>query len=160
MSKISSRLGQKYQENKTSIFTKTFVLGDHTFKMKVPSVGYMDEMQKFILNPDEKLIDETYARITSELIELKDKENENIQFVDNDIIVDGKSMRETAKIEVQVKHRITKLIALLLDENNNTLDDIEYSDIQEEFPNQEVQFRIVDKILECIYPSYSDIRGK
>ena len=42
MSKLGNALGSKYQENKLSILTRTFVLGDHTFKVRVPTAGEIE----------------------------------------------------------------------------------------------------------------------
>jgi len=41
MSKLGSALGKKYEEHKLSILTRTFELGEHTFKVRVPIKNYL-----------------------------------------------------------------------------------------------------------------------
>jgi hypothetical protein len=93
------------------------------------------------------------------LIELKDSADDTVQFLDNDIIIDGRSMMETAKNKTMLQYRITEYIKLLISESGETLDDLEYSDVEEEFPLP-IQLEIVDKINEVIAPDYKEIREK
>ena len=54
MSKLGSALGKKYEENRLAILTRTFELGGHTFKVKVPSVQEIEAIYNYYKNPNEE----------------------------------------------------------------------------------------------------------
>ena len=81
------------------------------------------------------------------------------KFVDDDILVNGRSMRETAKIKIMTQTRITEFIKLLIPENeSDTLADLSYEEIEAEFP-MTVQITLIEKIAEVISPTYKESRG-
>ena len=47
MSKLGSALGKKYEENRLSVLTRSFELGDHTFKVRVPSVQEIEAIYNY-----------------------------------------------------------------------------------------------------------------
>jgi hypothetical protein len=61
MSKLGSALGKKYEENRLSVLTRSFELGDHTFKVRVPSVQEIEAIYNYFKNPNEEKIE---ARIS------------------------------------------------------------------------------------------------
>lgn len=159
MSKLGSALGKKYEENKISILTRTFELGNHTFKVRVPSVKEIETVYEYFKNPNEELVEEIYQDLTKDLIKFKDEASDNVQFKDNDIIVDGRSIRDAAKNKATIQHRIVEYIKLLIPEDGQSLEGIEYKDVEEEFPLA-IQLTLVDKINEVIAPDYKDTRLK
>ena len=159
MSKLGSALGKKFKENKISILTRTFELGNHTFKVRVPSVQEIESIYEYFKNPDEKEIEEIYQELSKDLIKFKDETNNSVEFKDNDIIVDGRSIREAAKNKSTIQHRIVEYIKFLIPEDGQTLEGIEYKDIEEEFPLA-IQLTLVDKINEVIAPDYKESRLK
>ena len=42
MSKLGSALGKKYEENRLAVLSRSFELGGHIFKVKVPSVAEIE----------------------------------------------------------------------------------------------------------------------
>ena len=150
MSKFAQAFGEKYQQNKLSILTRTFQLGNHTFKVRIPSVGELEAIFNYGENPDESLVEKEYQAMTKEL---KDLEQEN------DIVVEGRSMRETAKNKVVLQYRITEYFKLLIPETGENLSNLEYSDIDAEFPFA-VQMEFIERINEVISPEYKEARGK
>ena len=159
MSKLGSALGKKFEENKISILTRTFELGNHTFKVRVPSVQEIESIYEYFKNPDENEIEEIYQELSKDLIKFKDETNNSVEFKDNDIIVDGRSIREAAKNKSTIQHRIIEYIKFLIPEDGQTLEGIEYKDIEEEFPLA-IQLTLVDKINEVIAPDYKESRLK
>lgn len=159
MSKLGSALGKKFEENKISILTRTFELGNHTFKVRVPSVQEIESIYEYFKNPDEKEIEEIYQELSKDLIKFKDETNNSVEFKDNDIIVDGRSIKEAAKNKSTIQHRIVEYIKFLIPEDGQTLEGIEYKDIEEEFPLA-IQLTLVDKINEVIAPDYKESRLK
>jgi hypothetical protein len=159
MSKLGSALGKKYEDNKLSILTRTFELGNHTFKVRVPSVKEIETVYEYFKNPNEEIVEEIYQDLTKDLIKFKDEASDNVEFKDNDIIVDGRSIREAAKNKATIQHRIVEYIKLLIPEDGQSLEGIEYKDVEEEFPLA-IQLTLVDKINEVIAPDYKDTRLK
>ena len=68
-------------------------------------------------------------------------------------------MREAAKNKNVLQYRIVEYFKFLVGENNESLQDITYNDIEVEFPFA-IQLNIVEKINEVISPDYKEIRSK
>lgn len=156
MSKLAKAFGNKYEQHKLSMLTRTFELGDHTFKVRVPAVAEIEKIYDYFRNPDEEAVEAAFQTLTAGL---KGIESDEIVKSDNDIVVDGRSMREAARNKVVLQYRIVEYFKFLIPETNETLDDLTYADIEEDFPLS-VQIKIVDKINEAISPEYKEARGK
>ena len=156
MSKLRSALGKKYEENRLSVLTRSFELGDHTFKVRVPSVSEIETIYNYFKNPNEEKIELEYQKMLKEFGNLQEKEG--VEVKDNDMIIDGRSMRETAKNKHILQHRIVEYIKFLIPETGS-LEDINYEDVEAEFPLS-VQMTLVEKINEVISPEYKDIKSK
>lgn len=157
MSKIASILGN--EKKLKDIRIKKFDLGGHTFRVRIPLVAESDQIYAKVMNPSETKILDIYQKLTAPLIQFKDKESEDFQFVENDVIVNGRSMQEAAKNKAMIETRVVEYIKLLVPENEDqTLDDITYEDIEEEFPLS-VQMALIKAIGEAISPTYEDSRG-
>jgi hypothetical protein len=159
MTKFSSAFGDKYQANRKNLLIRSFELGGHTFKVRIPLVAESDEIYKKVSEPDEETIEKVYQEITKPLRQFENNQTEEFKFTDNDILVDGRSMREAAKNKAITEARITEFFKLLVPEMEGvTLEDLTYADIEEEFPIS-VQMQIVEKIGEVISPTYREARG-
>ena len=118
-----------------------------------------DAIYKKVANPDEETIEKIYQEITAPLRQFESNQSEDFQFTDDDILVEGRSMREAAKNKAITEARITEFFKLLVPEMEGvTLEDLTYADIEEEFPIA-VQMLIVEKIGEVISPTYREARG-
>ncbi|NBX86915.1 MAG: hypothetical protein EBQ97_00135 [Bacteroidetes bacterium] len=156
MSKISSILGG--EQKLKDIRIRKFELGGHTFKVRIPLVAESDSMYAKI-TPDQQKIDKIYSELTASLMQFKDKESEDFKFTDDDVIVEGRSMRQAAKNKAMIEARVIEYIKLLVPEDaEQTLENIIYEDIEAEFPFA-VQMTLVKSIGEVISPSYEEARG-
>jgi hypothetical protein len=159
MTKFSSAFGDKYQANRKNLLIRSFELGGHTFKVRIPLVVESDEIYKKVSEPDEETIEKVYQEITKPLRQFENNQTEEFKFTDDDILVDGRSMREAAKNKAITEARITEFFKLLVPEMEGaSLEDLTYADIEEEFPIS-VQMQIVEKIGEVISPTYREARG-
>jgi hypothetical protein len=159
MTKFSSAFGDKYQANKKNLLTRSFELGGHTFKVRIPLVAESDAIYKKVSEPNDELIEKTYIEITQPLRQFESNQTEEFKFTDDDILVEGRSMREAAKNKSITEARITEFFKLLVPEMEGaSLEDLTYADIQDEFPIS-VQMQIVEKIGEVISPTYREARG-
>jgi hypothetical protein len=156
MSKLGSALGKKYEENRLSVLTRTFELGNHTFKVRIPAVNEIEAIYNYFKTPDEVKVEEAYQLMIKDLQGITTEEG--VEVTDNDIIVDGRSMREAAKNKHVLQYRIVEYIKLLIPETGS-LDDLNYEDVESEFPLA-VQLTLVDKINEVIAPDYKEVRSK
>ena len=157
MSKIASILGN--EKKLKDIRIKKFELGGHTFRVRVPLVAESDAIYAKVMTPSEEKVFEIYQQLTASLIQFKDKESDDFQFSDDDVIVSGRSMREAAKNKAMIETRVVEYIKLLVPESEDqTLDDITYKDIEDEFPLS-VQMALIKSIGEAISPTYEESRG-
>lgn len=159
MTKFASAFGEKYQANRKNLLIRSFELGGHTFKVRIPLVAESDEIYKKVSEPDDETVEKIYIEITASLRQFEATQTDDFKFTDNDILVDGRSMREAAKNKAITEARITEFFKLLIPElEGASLDDLTYADIEQEFPTS-VQMMIVEKIGEVISPSYREARG-
>lgn len=158
MTRFAEALGTKYQQNKDKIFTRKFELGGHTFKVRIPYVHESDEIYKRINNPDEEKINSAFKEMTEPLMALKAQDSDFV-FTDDDVLIEGRSLKEAARQKVQVEIKITEFVKLLVPElEGASLDDLTYEEIEAEFPLS-VQMQLVEKIAEAISPTYKETKG-
>ena len=156
MSKLSSALGKKYEENRLSVLTRKFELGEHTFKVRIPSVQEIEAIYNYFKNPNDVEVEKAYQEMIK-FIDLKDVQ-EGVEIKDNDIVIEGRSMREAAKNKHVLQYRITEYIKFLVPETGS-LESLTYADVEAEFPLA-IQLTLVDKINEVIAPDYKEIKSK
>jgi len=109
----------------------------------------------------DEVIEALYKAMTETLMTFKDEatEDSGVQYLENDVMVQGRSMREAAKTKAMTEAKITEYIKLLVPENPaDTMADITYADIEAEFPLP-IQLSLVEKIAEVISPTYKENRG-
>jgi len=145
MTRLSSALGDF-----SELRIKTFALGNHTFKVRVPLTAELDVIQKRIDEIPEANIDARFKQIS------KGVEGEGVEITDNDVIVAGRSTRAMAKTILSMETRMVEYIRLLVPENGS-LDDITYAEIEAEWPLQ-IQMEMLTKITEAISPGYKETR--
>jgi hypothetical protein len=159
MSKLASALGSKYQENRVSVMTRQFELGNHTFKVRVPSTSEIEKIYEYFKNPNQDAVQKNYDEMIKPLVELKDSADDTVQFLEDDILIDGRSMKEAAKNKTVLQYRIVEYIKFLITEDGQSLDELEFKDVESEW-TLAIQFKIFDKINEVISPDYKEIREK
>lgn len=147
-----SRLGSVLNVN-DSIRIKTFELGNNTFKVKVPLSHELEAMTKKYLAVDEALVKERLDKMT---VELRKGGVEGVEVTDNDVIVDGKSSRETIVSIIQMEQRITEYVKLLVPVNGE-MGELTYQEIEEVFPLQ-AQLELLEKIIDATQPGYKEAR--
>jgi hypothetical protein len=148
MTKLSSAL-----KLKDSIRIKSFELAGHTFKVRVPLSSELEAIVKRVVEVPQE---EVSARLTKMTEALTKDPVEGIEVTADDVIVEGKSTKETVVSVLQMERKITEYMKLLVPEEG-TLQDLTYEEIDAEFPLQ-VQFEIIEKISEAIQPGYKDAR--
>jgi hypothetical protein len=148
MTRLNSAFGDTQ-----SLRTKTFQLGGHTFKVRIPLSKEMEELQARINTGDPEKIKQRFEKLT---VSFKGKEIDGVVVSDEDVVVDGRSTQELARTILMMETRIIEFIKLLVPEAGN-LDDITYEEIEAEWP-MAVQLDMTEKIAEAIQPGYKDAR--
>ena len=155
-------LAQSFGKLDTTLMrTRTFEMGGHTFKVKVPLTSETETLDKRLQIVDQEKVDVFYSLLTKELIE---KKNEyaaelGVEYLENDILVQGRSMREAAKNKYLSEMRIVEMFKLLVPVEGYSFDDLTYGEIDELFPFS-IQMDLVTQIGEVISPTYKAAKGK
>jgi hypothetical protein len=161
MSKLVEAFGKGFAENKDALRIRSFQMGGHTFKVKIPLTSEYDVMVERLKTPDEVKVAEYYSELTKHFIENKDKFTEDlgIIFKEDDVEIQGRSMKEAAKNKALTELRILEMFKLLVPAEGYSLQDLTYAEIEELFPFS-IQIELIEKISETISPGYKEIRGK
>jgi hypothetical protein len=153
MSKLSAAFGKKYESALEQIRTKTFSIGNHEFKVRIPVTAEMTALQERIAKVDPEKLEARFNDMTKEI---RKSPVAGLEITENDVVIEGKSTRELANAVLMMENRVVEFIRLLVPVNG-TLDDITYEEIEAEWPLS-VQMEIVERINDCIQPGYKDTR--
>jgi hypothetical protein len=154
MSRIQSAFGDSYQKASAHLRTKTFELGGHVFKVRIPLTKEMDLIETAITTIDDKALNERYKKMSSSFhdgIVL-----DGVIVTDDDVIIEGRSTKELARSVILMEQRIVEYIKLLIPENGDW-NDLTYEEVDAEWP-MTVQLEMIAKISETIQPGYKDSR--
>lgn len=149
MTRLSSAFGET-----SNLRTKTFELGGHTFKVRIPLSKELDALHERVAKIDQEEFKKRFDKMTSSFRE--SEAIEGIVVTENDVVVEGRSTKDLVETILQMESRMVEYIKLLIPENG-TLDDITYEDVEAEWP-MAVQLEILAKISEAIQPGYKDSR--
>ena len=154
MNGFSQALGSKF--NKDALRTRSFEFNGHTFKVRVPLTAESDAMFERLKNADETLVEKYYKDLSKDITEPSD----NVQITDNDVIIDGRSLRDAAKNKVLIQARITEMVKLLVPEEEGfDMSTITYDMVDELFPFA-IQMQLMELIGETVSPNYNTTKGK
>lgn len=149
MTRLASAFG-----NTGALRVKTFELGGHLFKVRIPLTKEMEEMNRRIEDAPKDEIESRYKKMTAAF---RDGEKiDGIEITEDDVVVDGKSSRDLAESAIKIERRIVELFSLLVPETGS-LEGLTYQEIEEEFPFS-VQVELIAKITEAIQPGFKDQR--
>lgn len=154
MNSFSQALGSKF--NKDALRIRSFEFAGHTFKVRVPLTSESDAMFERLKEPNEAMVDKFYAELSKDFTESSDK----VQITEDDVIVEGRSLKETAKNKVLIQARITEMMRLLVPEETSfDMSTVTYEMVDELFPFA-VQMQMMELIGETVSPSYTATKGK
>ena len=160
MNQFANALGKSF--NKDALRIRTFDMGGHTFKVKVPLTAEYESMLENIKIIDDNKVNQYYDELSKEFINNKSEfeKQEDVEFTDNDILLKGVSLRETAKSKALLENRILSLIKLIVPEEEGfDMSTITYDMVEELFPFS-IQIQLIEEISNVISPAYKTIKGK
>jgi hypothetical protein len=152
-----SNLSQAFSNlNTDALRTRTFEFNGHTFKVRVPLTVESDLMFERLKSCDEAMVEKYYLELSKDITEPSDK----VQITENDVIIDGRSLRDAAKNKVLIQQRIVEMIKLLVPEENGfDMATITYAMVEELFPFA-IQVQLMELIGETVSPNYNTTKGK
>lgn len=162
MNTFASALGKKFLEDKDAVRTRSFELGGHTFKVKVPLTAEYEAILARINITDDAVVDKYFKELSKPFMERREEfeKEEDIEYLETDILLKGTSMRETAKNKAITENRILEFFKLIVPEEKEfDMNTITYDMVEELFPFP-IQIQIMGEIGNVISPSYKEIKGK
>jgi len=168
---LSKKLGKQFQQVRDEIQVKklTIDLGEVKFdlKMKVPLKREMEEINAKVLTPSKEKIDQVFERLSGpmrktleeggeEFVKALNESKQTISITDDDIIVDGTSLRQVAQYQAIEETRVEEYFHLLISETGEPINE-SYEQISEEFPDFAIK-EIVLAIQGTISPDYKSAK--
>jgi hypothetical protein len=150
------KLSESLKINAENIRIREFSMAGQKLRVRVPLASEMDAVNEKVKNTEWK---EQYDKIVAPLLEKKEMfSDDEIKFLDDDVIVNERSMKEMAKMSAQTNARILEMFKLLVPAaEGDDFSQLTYEEIENEFPFS-VQLEISRKIAEVISPSYEEAR--
>ncbi|MGI9162839.1 MAG: hypothetical protein ACR2JI_07980 [Mycobacterium sp.] len=168
---LSKKLGKQFQQVKDEIQIKKIMidLGEVKFelKMKVPLKREMEEINAKVLAPTKEKIDEVFEKLSTpmrktleeggeDFIKALNESKQKITVTDDDIIVDGTSLRQVAQYQAIEETRVEEYFHLLISETGEPINE-SFEQISEEFPDFAIK-EIVQSIQSAISPDYKSAK--
>lgn len=164
---FADKLGASYSQVRDQVKIKKIevTVGSVTFNLRVriPLKRETELMLERIAKPNSELVEKIYARLSSPLkesiaeggedfLEVLNKDKQIITVLDDDMIVDGNSVKQVATFNAMWETKVEEFFHLLQSESGEPIDET-YEQISEEFPEPVIR-QIVDDIESAIKPDY------
>lgn len=156
MSKLGNLLGKEYEDHKQSILTKTLKFNDATFKIIIPSVARIEAIYNYRNSPNLEKIETIYQQLKANLVI---KPEDKVEEKENDIVVNGRSIRESALNTHLTQYQILEYFKFIVPQEGQDINTLTYEDINTEIPLQ-IQIEFMNKINEVLSPDYKEISSK
>lgn len=160
MNTLATALGKDFIKNKEKVRIRSFEMGGHTFNVKIPLTAEFEAMQIRMKELDKIRIEHYYQELTRDIRANAAEGQEGLEITDEDVLIDGRSMREAAKNKYIAERRITELFKLLVPEEEGfDMNNITYAMIEELFPFP-IQMKIIEEISRVVSLQYEEAKGK
>ena len=156
MSKLGSLLGKEYEDHKQSILTRTLKFNDATFRIVIHSVAKIETIYNYRNSPNLEKIESIYQQLKANLVI---KPEDKVEEKENDIVVNGRSIRESATNTHLTQYQILEYFKFIVPQEGQDINTLTYEDINTEIPLQ-IQIEFMNKINEVLSPDYKEISSK
>lgn len=144
------KLSQSLNINTNNIRIREFTMAGQKLRVRVPLASEMEVISK--------AVDDSEWQNKFEELKKTFAENESVEQTEDDVLVEGKSLKDLAMMSAKTEERITQMMRLLVPVDEGfDMSQITYSDIESEFPFS-VQIEMMKKIAEVISPGYEESR--
>ena len=168
---ISNKLGSSYESMRAASRNKTIKVSvndvQFDLKVRVPVKREMDEITSKLSTPDRDLVEKLYEEMSKPLrdtvadveegfLAALNADGEKMRFTDNDVIVNGTSVRNVATLTALWQKQVELFFSLLQTETGEPVNET-YQEIADEFPEAGIR-EIIKCIDAAIRPSYQDAK--
>tara|TARA_R110000868_G_scaffold299022_2_gene559259 strand:+ start:375 stop:893 length:519 start_codon:yes stop_codon:yes gene_type:complete len=168
---ISTKLGSSYESIRAASRIKTIKVAindvECELKVRVPVKREMDEITARLATPNADLVKQLYEEMSKPLrdtvagvedgfLEALNADGEKMRFTDNDVIVNGTSVRNVATLTSLWQQQVELFFSLLQTQTGEPVNE-SYTEIADEFPEAVIR-EIVKRIDDAIRPSYQDAK--
>jgi len=168
---VSKKLGKALQQVTEDLPVRkiTIDLGEVKFdlRVRVPLKKQIEEINTRIINPPKEKADAIYEQLSGpmrqtmteggeDFVKALNENNKSIVMLDDDLIVDGTSVRQVAQLQAMEHQKVEEYFHLLVPEQGDAVDE-SYEQITEEFP-EFVVTEIVNAIQAAISPDYKSVK--
>jgi hypothetical protein len=166
---IANKLGKGYEDIRAAARYKTLTiqLNDVAFdlKVRVPVKRELEALTNAITEPNPARVDAIYEKLGAPLrktiadaeegfLDALNKDSEKIKLTDDDIVVDGTSVRQVASMTAIWQAQVEKYFSLLQSATGEPINET-FDEIAEEFPEAIIR-EIITKIDDAIKPNYKE----
>jgi hypothetical protein len=146
------KLSQSLKINSDNIRIREFTMAGQKLRVRVPLASEMETITKAVDDV------EWQAKFEDLKKSFAADPDAKIEQVEDDVTVNGKSIKELAIMSAKTEERIVQMIRLLVPaEDGFDMSQISYADVEAEFPFS-VQIEMMKKISEVISPGYEETR--
>jgi len=162
---LAHKLGSGYDSTRAKLKTITLNLGELDFKLKLqlPVKREMEEITEMISAPAQDRIDSIYVKLSEPIRKLVtdggdafldaiNSEKKNIVISDEDVIIDGNSVRQVAMLSAMWEIKVEKYFHLLQTESGEKITET-FDEISAEFPDPIIKY-VIETIENTIKPDY------
>lgn len=164
---LSKKLSKSLQQISEELPVRkiTVDLGEVRFdlRVRVPLKKQMEEMNARILAPSPERVEAIYQQISApmrqtlaeggeEFIKALNERKQTVVLTDDDLVIDGTSLRQVAQLQAMEEQKVEEYFHLLLSETNEAVTET-YEEIVAEFPEFVVK-EIVSAIQGAVNPDY------
>ena len=168
---LADKLGQSYGGVKEQVKIKTLniKLGDVNFDLKVRILlkREMEDLVNAIASPTKERVQELYEQFAKPIkksiedggegfLEALNKDKQMITVMQDDILIEGSSVRNLANFTAMWELKVEKYFALIQSETGEKVNET-FAQISEELPESAIKF-IVEEIESVIKPTYKDVK--
>ena len=171
MATLATKLGKSYGmvQDQVKLKTITIEIGTTKFdlKVRIPLKAEMETMLERLSAPAEERVEAVYQRLSKPVLDsIKEggddfvtalnSEKEMLRILDNDVILDGNSIRQVAQFNAIMETRVEEYFHLLQSEIGEPINET-YEQIAAEFPEPVIK-EIMESIEGAIRPDYKSAK--
>lgn len=151
--RLQDKFGSAFQRQKYADID----FAGHPLKVYLPTRKEMLELEGKIKNPPDDLLEQEYTKLVDTFEKLyKINKTVEVDRKDDDIVVEGRSLKEASRFKAQEIMREIALINLVGFEKGQELFALSYEDISESFSPAQIK-HLTDLIEKAVNPDYKEV---
>jgi hypothetical protein len=151
--RLQDKFGSAFQRQKYADID----FAGHPLKVYLPTRKEILELEGKIKNPPDALLEQEYTKLVDTFEKIyKINQSIAVERKDDDIVVDGRSLKQAARFKAQDIMREIALINLVGFEEGQELFALSYEDISESFSSAQIK-HLTDLIEKAVNPDYEEV---